>query len=123
MKTLGNLLWFVLSGLWLGLGYLGAGVLACLTLVGIPFGIQSFKLASYVMWPFGRHLEDQPGHRLSKGALNVVWIVVGGFWLALAHVALGALLCLTLVGIPFGVKNFSMARLALFPFDHGVVAG
>lgn len=121
MKTIGNILWFVLSGIWLGIAYVLAGILACITLVGIPFGIQAFKLAGYVMWPFGRTLEEGTGHRFSKGVLNIVWIIIGGFWLALAHVLLGVLLCLTLLGIPFGIKNFSMAKLALFPFDYAVV--
>jgi uncharacterized membrane protein YccF (DUF307 family) len=93
----------------------------CITIIGIPFGIQAFKLAGYVMWPFGRTLQESPGHRFSKGVMNVVWIIIGGLWLALAHVLLGVVLCLTILGIPFGIKNFSMAKLALFPFDFSVV--
>lgn len=121
MKTIANLIWFILSGVWLGIAYLVAGVVACLTIIGIPFGIQSFKLAGYVMWPFGRTLAESSGHRFSKGVMNVIWIIVGGIWLAITHVLLGALLCLTIIGIPFGIKNFSMAKLALFPFDYSVV--
>ncbi len=125
MKTIGNLIWFVLSGVWLGLSYLLAGLVACITIIGIPFGIQAFKLAGYVMWPFGRTLHEQPGHRFSKGVMNIVWIIVGGIWLAIEHVLFGAILCLTIIGIPFGIKSFSMAKLALFPFDYrvGPVAG
>ena len=77
-------------------------------------------MASYVMWPFGRTLHESPGHRFSKGVMNVIWIVVGGLWLAIEHVLLGAILCVTIIGIPFGIKNFSMAKLALFPFDYSV---
>jgi len=121
MKTIANILWFILSGVWLGISYMLAGVVACLTIIGIPFGIQAFKLAGYVMWPFGRTLEESTGHRFSKGIMNVVWIIVGGLWLALAHILLGVVLCLTILGIPFGIKNFSMAKLALFPFDFSVV--
>jgi len=121
VKTIANLIWFILSGVWLGIAYLVAGVVACLTIIGIPFGIQSFKLAGYVMWPFGRTLAESSGHRFSKGVMNVIWIIVGGIWLAITHVLLGALLCLTIIGIPFGIKNFSMAKLALFPFDYSVV--
>ncbi|HMU80974.1 MAG TPA: YccF domain-containing protein [Microthrixaceae bacterium] len=120
MKTIGNIIWFVLSGLWLGISYLLAGLIACVTIIGIPFGIQAFKMASYVMWPFGRTLHESPGHRFSKGVMNVIWIVVGGLWLAIEHVLLGAILCVTIIGIPFGIKNFSMAKLALFPFDYSV---
>ena len=120
MKTIGNIIWFVLSGVWLGIGYLLAGVVACITIIGIPFGIQAFKLAGYVMWPFGRTLHESPGHRFSKGVMNIVWIIVGGLWLALLHLLFGVLLCLSILGIPFGIKNFSMAKLALFPFDFAV---
>ncbi|HMR96551.1 MAG TPA: YccF domain-containing protein [Microthrixaceae bacterium] len=120
MKTIGNIIWFVLSGLWLGISYLLAGLIACVTIIGIPFGIQAFKMAGYVMWPFGRTLHESPGHRFSKGVMNVIWIVVGGLWLAIEHVLLGAILCVTIIGIPFGIKNFSMAKLALFPFDYSV---
>ncbi|MEI7885807.1 MAG: YccF domain-containing protein [Actinomycetes bacterium] len=120
MKTIGNVLWFVLCGVWLGIAYIIAGIVSCITLIGIPFGIQSFKLAGYVMWPFGRHLVESPGNRLSKGVFNVIWIVLGGIWLAITHVIFGVLLCITILGIPFGIKNFSMAKLALFPFDFSV---
>lgn len=120
MKTIGNILWFVLCGVWLGLAYLVAGVVSCITLIGIPFGIQSFKLAGYVMWPFGRELRESSGHRFSKGVFNIIWIIVGGLWLAIGHVLFGVVLCITILGIPFGLKNFSMAKLALFPFDYSV---
>ncbi len=120
MKTIGNVLCFVLCGVWLGIAYLLAGLLSCVTIIGIPFGIQSFKLAGYVMWPFGRELVESSGHRFSKGVMNIVWIVIGGFWLAIGHVLFGVVLCITILGIPFGLKNFSMARLALFPFDYSV---
>lgn len=121
MKTIGNLIWFVLSGLWLGIAYIVAGVVSCLTLLGIPFGIRSFKLASYVMWPFGKELRPKEEDKLLRGVLNILWIVVGGFWLALFHIVLGLILSLTIIGLPFGLKNFSMAKLALFPFAYVVV--
>ena len=121
MKTIGNILWFVLCGVWLGIAYLVAGLLACVTIIGIPFAIQAFKLAGYVMWPFGRELLESPGARFSKGVMNVIWIIVGGLWLAIGHLLFGILLCVTILGIPFGLKNFSMAKLALFPFDYSVV--
>jgi len=121
VKTIGNILWLLLAGIWQAIVYSLAGLLCCITIIGIPFGIQAFKLAGYVMWPFGRTLQESSGHRFSKGVMNVVWIIVGGLWLALAHLLLGIVLCLTIIGIPFGIKNFSMAKLALFPFDFSVV--
>jgi uncharacterized membrane protein YccF (DUF307 family) len=120
VKTIGNAIWFVLFGVWLGLAYMAAGVLAVVTIIGIPFGLQSFKLASFVMWPFGRELRESSGHRFSRGVLNIVWVLVGGLWLALAHVLFGTVAILTIVGIPFGLKNLTMAKLALFPFDYQV---
>ena len=119
MKTIGNIIWFVLSGLWLGISYLLAGLIACVTIIGIPFGIQAFR------WPAtscGRSAGRCTRARapLLKGVMNVIWIVVGGLWLAIEHVLLGAILCVTIIGIPFGIKNFSMAKLALFPFDYSV---
>lgn len=123
MKTIGNLVWFILSGLWLGISYLVAGIVSCLTIIGIPFGIQSMKLAGYVMWPFGRELVPRTDARLARGILNIIWIIIGGFWLSLFHVVLGVILCVTIIGLPFGIKNLSMAKLALFPFDYSVASG
>jgi uncharacterized membrane protein YccF (DUF307 family) len=120
MRTIGNVIWFILCGVWLGIAYILAGIVSCITIIGIPFGIQSFKLAGYVMWPFGRQLVESPGHRFSKGVFNIIWIIFGGIWLAITHVVFGILLCITILGIPFGIKNFSMAKLALFPFDFSV---
>lgn len=121
MKTIGNLIWFVFSGLWLGLSYFAAGLVSCLTIIGIPFGIQSMKLAVYVMWPFGQELVPKQQDHLLRGILNIIWIIIGGFWLAIFHVALGLVLCVTVIGIPFGIKNFKMAKLALFPFAFSVM--
>lgn len=121
MKTVANLIWFFVSGLWLGLSYIALGLIACLTIIGIPFGIQTIKLAFFVMWPFGRELAPRSDARLARGLLNVLWILIGGLWLALEHLVLGLLLCLTIVGIPFGIKNFKMAQLALWPFSYSVV--
>ncbi len=122
MRLLGNLLWFLLAGLWLFLGYVGAGVVQCLTIIGIPFGIQSFKLALFAVWPFGRVIVTLPGDGGGLSCLgNIVWLVLGGFWLALAHVVAGLLLCLTIVGIPFGVACMRMAGLALAPFGKSVL--
>ena len=120
MRTIGNAIWFILCGVWLGIAYILAGVVSCITIIGIPFGIQSFKLAGYFMWPFGRQLVESPGNRFSKGVFNIIWIIFGGIWLAITHVIFGILLCITILGIPFGIKNFSMAKLALFPFDFSV---
>jgi uncharacterized membrane protein YccF (DUF307 family) len=122
MATLGNVLWLVIAGLWLGISYLIAGTVSCLTIVGIPFGIQAFKLAGYTLWPFGRVIVELPGQDEALGCLgNVVWLILGGWWIALLHVVLGLALLLTIVGIPFAIVSFRMAGLALVPFGKSVV--
>lgn len=121
MKTIANLIWFVLSGFWLGLAYIGLGLAACVTLIGIPFGIQSIKLATFVMWPFGTELQPRDGSPLAHGLANLLWVLVAGLWLTLAHVVLGVVLCLTVIGIPFGLQNLRMAKMALRPFSYTVI--
>ena len=122
MRTIGNVLWLILAGFWLAIAYVAAGIANCLTIIGIPFGIASFKLAAYALWPFGRAVIRNP-HSLPALSLigNVVWLVLGGLAIALAHVLLGILLCITIIGIPLGIASIKMARLALTPFGHQVV--
>ncbi len=122
MRLLANLLWFLLAGSWLFLAYLGAGVVQCLTIIGIPFGLQSFKLALFTAWPFGRAVITLPGDGGGLSCLgNLVWLLLGGIWLALAHLLAGVVLCLTIVGIPFGIACMRMAALALSPFGKSIV--
>jgi uncharacterized membrane protein YccF (DUF307 family) len=122
MRTIGNVLWLVLAGFWLAIGYVAAGVANCLTIIGIPFGIASFKLAGYALWPFGRAVVRDPRRDTALSTIgNVLWFVLGGAVLVLAHLLLGVLLCLTVIGIPLGVASMKMARLALTPFGHRVV--
>ena len=122
MRVVGNLIWLLLAGLWLCAAYLVAGVLNCLTIIGIPFGLQSFKLAGYALWPFGRAVVRRPG---SIGAVsfvgNLIWLILGGLVLALLHLVAGLLLCATVIGVPLGLGSFKMARLALTPFGKLVV--
>jgi uncharacterized membrane protein YccF (DUF307 family) len=122
MKTIGNILWLVLAGVWLALGYTLAGVLLCVTIIGIPFGIQAFKLAGFVLWPFGRTVLAKPE---ALGVLdivfNVLWLFLFGWELFLLSVAAGLLLCITIIGIPFGIQAFKMSVLALWPFGSIVV--
>jgi len=122
LKLIGNILWVVLSGFWLFLAYIISGLFQCVTLIGIPFGIQSFKLAGYALWPFGRVVVERNDRDAGLSCLgNAIWFVLSGLWLALAHVFTGILLCLTIVGIPFGIASFKLAGLALAPFGKQVV--
>ena len=122
MRTVGNILWLVLAGWWLALCYALAGVIMFVLIITIPFGIQAFKLASYALWPFGRTVIDQPDVSAAGCAGNVIWLVVVGWELALAHVVAGALLCLTIIGIPLGIASFKMIPLALLPFGKEIVS-
>ena len=117
-----NLLWIVLSGIWLFFGYVLSGIVMCITIIGIPFGVQSFKLAMFALWPFGRSVVVRPGRSTAVSAVgNVLWFVLAGIWLALSHALLGLLLCITIVGIPLGLGNFKLVPLALFPFGKVIV--
>jgi uncharacterized membrane protein YccF (DUF307 family) len=121
VRTLLNLLWLVLAGVWLAIEYAIAGALMFVTIIGIPFGLQSFKLAGYALWPFGRMLIPAQQRRRAISAIgNVLWFVLAGWWLALSHLLLGCLLCLTIIGIPLGVGSFKMAGAALAPFGKEI---
>jgi uncharacterized membrane protein YccF (DUF307 family) len=122
VRTVLNVLWLVLAGFWLAIAYVVAGLLLCITIIGIPFGVQSFKLAGYALWPFGRVLVPSPTRMKGLSVvLNVLWFVLAGWWLALAHLVTGILLCLTIIGIPLGVADFKMAGAALVPFGKEIV--
>lgn len=122
MRTIGNILWFLLAGLWLALGYTLSALLMCITIVGIPFGIQAFKLAGFVLWPFGRTVVPTPD---SGGALevvfNIIWLLLVGWGIFVTHIVSGLLLCITIIGIPFGIQSFKLSVLALWPFGRTVV--
>lgn len=122
MRTALNIVWVVLAGIRLAIEYVIAGVVLCLTIIGIPFGKQAFKLAGYALWPFGRILIPAEGRRRKlSGVANVLWFVLAGWWLALSHLLFGCVLCLTIIGIPLGVGSFKMAGGALVPFGKEVV--
>ena len=121
MKTLLNLIWLVLAGFWLAIGYAIAGIICCVLIVTIPFGIASFRIAGYTLWPFGRTVVDK--RSAGAGALlgNLIWIVFAGWWLALGHLATGIALCLTVIGIPLGVANFKLIPVSLLPLGKEIV--
>jgi len=116
-----NVIWLVLAGFWLALGYVIAGILCCLLIVTIPFGIASFRMANYALWPFGRTVVSKPTSGAWSVIGNILWIVVAGWWLALGHVLTGILECLTIIGIPLGIANFKMIPIALVPLGKVIV--
>lgn len=113
-----NLLWFVLLGCLAGLVWFIVGLLWCVTIVGIPVGVQCFKFAGLAFFPFGREIEY--GAKTSSFLLNILWLIFGGFELALAFLTVGAIFCITIIGIPFGLQWFKLAKLALMPFGARV---
>ena len=119
MKFLGNLVWFLFGGLWMGLGWTLVGLLWCVTIVGIPVGLQCFKFASLCFFPFGK--EIRYGGGAGSLLLNIIWILVSGLPLAIESAVLGCLLFVTIIGIPFGLQHFKIAKLALMPFGSEVV--
>ena len=118
MRLIGNLLWFVLCGLILAVLWFLAGLLWCLTIVGIPVGLQCFKFASLSLWPFGREVVFGTG--TFSFLVNILWLVFGGLEIALTALVIGLILCVTVVGIPFGLQCFKIAKLALLPFGASI---
>lgn len=119
MRLLGNLLWCLLGGLFSAVSWALTGVFWCITIIGIPVGLQCFKFASLSLFPFGKEILYAGG--APSLLLNILWLVLSGLPLALGHALWGCLLCVTIVGIPFGLQFFKLARLALFPFGSRVV--
>jgi len=117
-----NIIWLVLSGLWMAIGYVLAAAVMAITIIGIPFAAQSLKLAGYALWPFGRTIiPSRTRHKSLSVVGNVLWFVLAGWWLALGHLVTGIVLCVTIIGIPLGVASFKMAGAALVPFGKEIV--
>ncbi|WP_201292615.1 YccF domain-containing protein [Cellulomonas citrea] len=121
MRTLLNLIWLVFAGFWLAVGYALAGVLCCVLIVTIPFGIASFRIAGYVLWPFGRTVVDRPDAGVWSAIGNVIWVVVAGLWLAIGHVLTAIPLFVSIIGIPMGVANLKLIPVSLTPLGKQIV--
>lgn len=122
MNLLGNLIWLIFGGFFSALGYMVGGLLLCCTIIGIPFGLQCFKLAGLVLWPFGRQVVDDPSGMGCLAILaNVVWLICGGFYTALVHLFFGFLLAITIIGLPFALQHFKLIPISLMPFGKRVV--
>lgn len=121
MKTLGNILWIIFGGFMIALEYFISGFMMMLTIIGIPFGLQAFKLGILALWPFGHKVERIES---SSGCLNlimnVIWFFIGGFWIALTHLFWGVIFCITIIGIPFGKQHFKLIELSLSPFGRQI---
>ena len=118
MSFLGNIIWIIFGGFLVFLEYMLAGFLLCLTIIGIPFGVQCFKFGFLVLAPFGKKISNKGG--VGSLFMNILWIIIFGIWISLSHLLIGVLLCLTIIGIPFGVQHFKLALLSLLPFGKTV---
>ena len=117
MKFLGNIVWLVLGGLLVALIYYLVGLLFCISIIGIPVGVQLFKLGTYALWPFGHELVNGPGEPgCLSTVMNLLWILLGWWEIALTHLVFGLVFCVTIVGIPWGLQHFTMAIGSIFPF-------
>lgn len=123
MNVILNILWFLLGGVLTFIEYVIASLLLMVTIIGIPFGIQTFKLAFLALFPFGKEVRSKPqaGGCLNT-LMNILWILLGGFCICITHLLFGLLLCITIIGIPFGRQHFKLAGLALTPFGKEVVS-
>lgn len=120
---LGNIIWLIFGGFIAALGYFIGGLALCITVVGIPFGLQCFKIGAFVLRPFGlQAVSSQSSSGCLSLFLNIVWILCGGFATALAHLTFGIVLCLTIIGIPFGLQHFKLIELSLMPFGKKIVS-
>ncbi|WP_128773399.1 YccF domain-containing protein [Actinomyces oricola] len=123
MRTILNIVWVVFSGFWLWLEYLLAGVVACLFIVTIPAGLACFRIAGYVLWPFGREVVKKPSAGAMSGISNIIWFAVAGLWLAIGHVVTAAAQAVTVVGFPLAIANIKMIPVTCFPFGKEIVSG
>lgn len=113
MKTIGNILWILFTGVWSAISWFVMGIFWCITIIGIPFGKQCFKMGRLTIWPFGARLHSHFG---AHPIANVIWLIFGGLELAISYFVLGALWCITIIGIPFGKQCFKLGRLSFAPF-------
>lgn len=116
-----NLIWLIFGGLWLAIGYVLAGILACIFIITIPFGIASFRMAGYALWPFGRTVISKPRAGLGSALGNVIWFLIAGLWLAIGHVTTAFAQAITIVGIPLALANLKMIPVTCFPFGKDII--
>ena len=121
MRTLLNLIWVIFGGFWLALGYFLAGIIACIFIITIPVGVASFRMARYVLWPFGKSVVPKPGAGAGSAIMNAIWFVIAGWWLALIHIAAALAQTLTIIGIANAWVSIKMIPVTCFPFGKRIV--
>jgi uncharacterized membrane protein YccF (DUF307 family) len=121
MRVILNVIWLVLCGFWLAIAYALAGLVAFVLILTIPFGIAAFRIAGYVLWPFGRSIAPREGAGIGSLIGNIIWVILFGWWLAIGHLLTGIALCVTIIGIPLGLANFKLIPISLFPLGVRIV--
>ena len=121
MRAILNVIWLVLEGFWMAIAYVLAGIICFVLIITIPFGIAAFRIAGYVLWPFGRTVERRPQAGIASVIGNVLWIILFGWWLALGHLVAGALLLITIIGIPLAIASFKIIPITLVPLGTRIV--
>ncbi|NKT41456.1 YccF domain-containing protein [Rhodococcus hoagii] len=121
MRILLNIIWLVFGGLWLALGYFLAGLVMCILIITIPFGIASFRIGLYALWPFGKTVVDKPTAGVGSLIGNVIWLILAGIWLAIGHIATALAMAITIIGIPLAIANLKMIPISLMPLGKEIV--
>lgn len=123
MKLLGNFIWLIFGGIIIAIEYFIGSLVLMITIVGIPFGLQTLKMASLALWPFGRDTRvDVRANGCLYILMNIIWLIFGGLWIAITHAIFGLILCITIIGIPFGLQHFKLTAIALNPFGRDIVS-
>ncbi|AVP67478.1 YccF domain-containing protein [Rhodococcus hoagii] len=121
MRILLNIIWLIFGGLWLALGYFLAGLVMCILIITIPFGIASFRIGLYALWPFGKTVVDKPTAGVGSLIGNVIWLILAGIWLAIGHIATALAMAITIIGIPLAIANLKMIPISLMPLGKEIV--
>lgn len=122
MRLLLNIVWLVFGGFVLVIGYTLAGIICCIFVVTIPFGLAAFRIASFALWPFGRMVVEDPSAGVPSALANVIWLVFAGIWITIGHLVAGVGFCVSIIGIPLGLAHFKMVPISLMPLGKQIVA-
>ena len=121
MRFVLNLIWLVLCGFWMAIAYVITGIIACILIITIPFGIASFRIAGFALWPFGRTMVNKPGAGAPSFIGNVIWFIFAGLWLAIGHLVTGIALMITIIGIPLALADFKLIPVSIAPLGKQIV--
>jgi uncharacterized membrane protein YccF (DUF307 family) len=122
MRAILNIIWLVFEGIWMAIAYFFVGLICFILIITIPFGIASWRIANYVLWPFGRTIDRRPNAGVASLIGNIIWIILFGWWLAIGHLVFGIAMCVTIIGIPLGLASFKIIPITLFPLGVHIVS-